>query len=828
VRASRSVSKRHLVATRASRIVAVAAVALGSLGPAAIPTVAAETPTIETAPLLGGHVRVGAWLAIAVHLTNDGPAVSGELRLSGGSQGQTRFSTPVDLPTGSDKTYTVYVQPPAFGSQIGIALVDGDETIVSTKPKYAAHDGNQLIVGVIAEHPEAIIGSLHLLPDQNQAVPVVVGLSPEQLPERVEALQTLDRLVWQDVDSSRLTPAQSAALQGWVAGGGRLVIVGGTAGPKTLAGFSDAMLPYRPETTIDVPPASLVGILGGIPDTATTLPGLSGALAGGRTLASVGDRTVAAERSYGSGLVTLLGFDPSVDWIARTDTADALWRRLLPARSSSDLTFSDDSMMVQAVSQLPSLALPPINGLIALLGAYILLIGPINYLVLRRLDKREWAWFTMPALIVVFAVGAYAIGSALRGSELIVNEVAIARGSPGTTEGTAQIYLGIFSPTRGTYQVDVPGGALLSPPTSGDVFGTGTGQLDIVQGDPSRVRDLAVGFGSLRTIRAQTAVSVPQIDTDLRLVDGHLTGTLTNQSTVSLERPAVVLGTSVQVLDDLAPGATAEVDVRLSPDPFGMQLSDRVVGQLFFDDRGLDADSSTLVVRHTMVDQLSYDPMFGMQTSLPADGPVVLAWGSPDLLPVQIEGQTARHLGNVLYYIPTDFSIAGQTTFRSDLIRSTVVDSDAAFFSQDPYSINFGRGSATIAYQPVGFEGTLDVTELAIGLNFGGDTQIGNEPKPIKPLPTIPPPCATDATGQPDGACAAAQFDGLPEVELFDLKAQEWVRLPHLDQSERYAVLDPARYVDPTSATALVRFVNDISDGVGFSVDVAISGDVHD
>ena len=70
-----------------------------------------------------------------------------------------------------------------------------------------------------------------------------------------------------------------------------------------------------------------------------------------------------------------------------------------------------------------------------LLFGYIALIGPINYLVLRRLDEREWAWVTMPALIAIFAVGAYAYGSALRGSDVIVNEVAIVRGAPGRHRG---------------------------------------------------------------------------------------------------------------------------------------------------------------------------------------------------------------------------------------------------------------------------------------------------------------------------------------------------------------------------------------------------------
>jgi hypothetical protein len=69
-------------------------------------------------------------------------------------------------------------------------------------------------------------------------------------------------------------------------------------------------------------------------------------------------------------------------------------------------------------------------------------------------------------------------------------------------------------------------------------------------------------------------------------------------------------------------------------------------------------------------------------------------------------------------------------------------------------------------------------------------------------------------------------FDGLPEVELFDLSASAWKRLPHLDGGGRFAIAEPARYVDPATGTVLIRLVNDNSDGVGFSMDLSITGDV--
>jgi hypothetical protein len=95
--------KQSLVA----RVLLVPTIILLGLGLLAGPALAADSdaPTMEARVLLGGHARVGSWMAIEVHLRNEGPSVTGELRLDNGSQARTQFGTPVDLPTGSDKIY---------------------------------------------------------------------------------------------------------------------------------------------------------------------------------------------------------------------------------------------------------------------------------------------------------------------------------------------------------------------------------------------------------------------------------------------------------------------------------------------------------------------------------------------------------------------------------------------------------------------------------------------------------------------------------------------------------------------------------------------------
>jgi hypothetical protein len=789
----------------------------------AMPAVASadDGPVMNARALLQGHVRTGSWFAVAVDVENAGPTVNGELRINGGVDSRTRFGTPVELATGSRKQYVLYAQPPTFGGKMKVQLVSGDKVVSEATVAVAPHDQSQLVVGVVSENPAKIVGELKLLPGSNGTSPTIVPLTPADLPERLQAWSGLDRIVWQDVDASALTPAQLDALRGWIAGGGRLVIVGGTAGADALAAFPDDLLPYRPTSVLDIDPTVLRPILGGVPAGAATLTAYAGDQGLGRPLAQSGDRVVAADLKVGNGSVTLLGFDPTTSWLATGETWDTpLWRRLLPARSGAAMSLSDDSQIVSAVTNLPSLALPPLGGLLVLLLGYIILVGPVNYLVLRRLDRREWAWVTVPALIAVFTAGSFGIGALMRGSDIVVHEVAIVRGAPATDEATAQSYLGIFSPSRDTFQLKVPGDALLASPINGDIFGTGVvNTLDILQGDPSRVRDLAIGVGSLRTIRAESSTKGPKVEADLHVVDGTLTGTITNKGTAPLSAVALVVGSASKTIGDIAPGATAKVSFPVGSNPFNQNsLSDRVLGVMNWDGQGLDAEGQRMLVRRSILDQISVDPMTGISNGLPAETATLLAWGTDEVIPLEIEGQKVRHLSNVLYEVALPYSISGTTTFRYDMLRTTVTDMESGFFTKDPWTMTLGPGAARVAYRPIPFEGTFAPAAVTVGMTFGGDLSMpAGKPATLRETKR----CDPAAEG-----CFAPQ-DGLPDIEVLDIGTGAWVQFEHLAQGRPYELPDARRWVDPTTGEVQVRFVNEGQQQVGFQLPMEIKGTIR-
>src|SRR5262249_6040241 len=96
-------------------------------------------------------------------------------------------------------------------------------------------------------------------------------------------------------------------------------------------------------------------------------------------------------------------------------------------------------------------------GLVALfIFLYILLVGPLDYLLLKNVFKRlEWTWVTFPVVVVVVTAAAYFSAAALGRGRLQINEVdlvAVAqRGAAAHAHGTT--WLALWSPDLRTYTV---------------------------------------------------------------------------------------------------------------------------------------------------------------------------------------------------------------------------------------------------------------------------------------------------------------------------------------------------------------------------------------
>ncbi len=87
---------------------------------------------------------------------------------------------------------------------------------------------------------------------------------------------------------------------------------------------------------------------------------------------------------------------------------------------------------------------------VLLLVLLAVLLGPVDYLVLKKLDKLPWTWVTCAAWIVIFSAGSYWGVQALRAGDMQVRAVSVSDGFSGGA-GWNTGYCGLFSPGSESY-----------------------------------------------------------------------------------------------------------------------------------------------------------------------------------------------------------------------------------------------------------------------------------------------------------------------------------------------------------------------------------------
>jgi len=143
---------------------------------------------------------------------------------------------------------------------------------------------------------------------------------------------------------------------------------------------------------------------------------------------------------YGLGNVTLVAFDldkgPFSVWNGRVDFWKALLARLAPrvvvppddaqGRPNPVLmdTAGDVTTALQRDLDRFDVAVISFGWVALFILLYILVVGPLDYLILKRVFKRlEWTWITFPTVVLAVSAVAYFTAYAVKGNDLKINKV---------------------------------------------------------------------------------------------------------------------------------------------------------------------------------------------------------------------------------------------------------------------------------------------------------------------------------------------------------------------------------------------------------------------
>jgi hypothetical protein len=523
-----------------------------------------------------GNYRPGEWVPVTVGLANDGATVTGDVVIEAGMPGldPARYAQEVELPSRSQKALTVYARVDGSTS-LKVYFAAGRDRVDAPAITLSQARTSQQLVGVIAD--DAVAGEelrRALINAYGTSRIEAVVFPPEEVPGNTFGLNSFSGLVIGDATTGRWSTEQRTALANWVARGGKLVVTGGPNARKVTEGLGD-LPPLRPRDSRTAGDITQLGL--------APLPG-QWVLATGDLLPEAvvqveqGGVPLIASRPWGRGIVTSLALDPGTGTFASWSGAAAFWLRFsldaglpvslqAPFDQNPTATYQtgyQGFQITNVLRDLPGLSLPPtwLIGLVLLF--FIVLIGPTNYLVLWRLDRRELGWVTIPALTLVFALAIYGFGATTKGRSITVNSVSIVRIAPDARAAEVQAFYGIFTPSRGTRDFDVASDVLFTGFSQSGLGHIGDLGRDVFfdQGSNGGVRNASFAQWTQRTVAAQGSVDPAPLSlrAELRWAGSKLVGTVTNTTNQSLEDALIVFNNAYFEVGDLAPGASKAID----------------------------------------------------------------------------------------------------------------------------------------------------------------------------------------------------------------------------------------------------------------------------
>jgi hypothetical protein len=568
--------------------------------------VAQETgPTMQVEVGFDGYCRSNGWCPVRVVLSNEGADIEGELQAAI-RDGLDVYAKRVVLPAHSRKAYFLYLPSDDYSSSsrslLTVQLVARNKVLSSKQVRMAWIEESDRLYGVASSDPSALNFLSDVAPVGSEAI--VAHLDLETLPPDPLGWEGLDALILNDVDTAALAGEPRQALETWVVHGGHLIVGGGAGAARTVAGLADpsagsghGLLPVVIGGTRSVDDLWALGEWLGTSVDEGPYAVTEVDLRGGEALIRQEDLVLLSRRSYGAGKVDFLAFDAGLKPFARWEDNARLWEWIVGSVATDPqwlrLTVRDGYSAREAVNAIPGLKHPSTLHILAFMLVYTLLIGPVNYIVLRKLDRRELAWLTIPALVLGFTACAYMTGFQLRGTKAIVHRLAAVYVPEGARTGRVSQVVGIFSPRRAKYDVWVAGAGMR--PIPGDYYGGPDGQpLHVfAEAGGSTVNDLRVDVGGIQPLLVEGYADVPGVEADLQLVGTattamQLEGMIQN-SGMPLKDAYLVMGDSERSLGDLEAGQAVSVSLVMGQIlPAFSDLPDRLMGSgNYWDDRNL-------------------------------------------------------------------------------------------------------------------------------------------------------------------------------------------------------------------------------------------------
>lgn len=660
-----------------------------------IPEVTAlAAPNLKVSVKAGidGKVKSGRGGPIAVTIENTGTSFSGDLVidvLESYDRGTGR-AIALELESGETKTVSFIVN-----DMDGLSGMYGSTNTKSIyfyeggweKGKEIAHKGAQVMTAFLLEDDKIIVTftnnkdrlaslkGIEIGSTSNVQLIDSTKLDLPNLPNDALSWDTVDYMVFDEYAIADLKSEKQEALLAWVRKGG-IIVIGSSDNIEVETGVFSSYMPMdlKEATTIDPTRLNKWAKTEGFVD---PIQGYSTALnEGAKELVADGKNVIIASNEVGEGLIFQTAFSLGDDPIAQSVGMPLFWSTLLTLGESTALNsslnmYSPMDELLYSVSEtnelFPSFKVssPLIFGIIIL---YIIIIIPVMYVVLKRKDKRESAWWIIPAIAVITSVGIFGFGAKDRVGRAQIQHTALLNVEE---DGSLQGYYSesILSNKSGDFVFTAPKGTTLSATSQNLIFDT-SGSLahkhsileEDVAGSTINMRN--VGYWNVATIYGQSRLSdIGQYTIDLAVDNKKLTGTVTNDFPFELKDLSILSGNTVIPIGDLGPGETHQVNEQLKT----TTLVSRYPTNNMMNQSQVNNDDLMKMRKDSLLS-------FNGGNMQAVQKPALIGYANTQVIPITLEDEKHTNSALTLIMQPIDvkFTFAGKVVLEEELLEMSI------------------------------------------------------------------------------------------------------------------------------------------------------------
>ncbi len=588
---------------------------------------------------IGGVHRSGFWTPLAIPVDGDGPRA--KRAWVADPDGQFVGSPPLQAePGGRGGIARACVRPGRPAARLAIERGVAGDPLGAGDPLRAAAvftNASLPLPGTTIASTTPLVLVHGDLPAAAAALRLVAGERTPATVVRLAAAPIPPRLTPRDLDAfdeailcgralADLSPDTLAALDGWIRGGGRLVLIagesaravaaGGPPAAEWLPGTNPQLVRLRRLGSLEAFARS-GGLVGRSPPEGVDVPRFTGqAGVGGVVEVFEGSREeqpLVVRRAHGLGTITWLGLDIDAAWAASWPGCDRLLAALLGGgiAAAENLAVTDPGrpMVPDLAGQLrvaldtfPAPNAPrgvPFEILAGLGVLYALALYPLDWWLVSRSRSPWLSWLTLPALACGFIAATWAVGGIWghhAPPRCQAAEVLDIDAVGGLVRGSS--WLAVSSPANAVIDLAVAAAPAI-PVTGADAAvswfadgGTGFGGIDATTAHPSlAAHDYAYG-GSLadlggvpiaaassRLFEAAWTATTPASAASSTLVRdarGLLRGTLVHHLPFALRECRLVHAGWLYDVGDVEPGEPFDTESGRGPRSLAAALTRRV------------------------------------------------------------------------------------------------------------------------------------------------------------------------------------------------------------------------------------------------------------